>query len=256
LQPLPPPTSPHLRPPQARAQHGRTAATTARALRPRPRPRTAQAWRPRPQRGTDPDGHAALSAHGLLRRDASARPCAGTASQARPQRGRGPDSRAQPRQGRRSGAGATTARARGPDTGVRPWPGAGAVSARGQPLLGGRGPTLFLGVRAPSLCLPPSPAYVPPAQRPSRRPRPHAQVFSSSRVLCSHRSAAIAGPSATSPFELLPSPVPPTPLARSGAGPCPAGPAPPPPPSTPSLDPSLPRPSWPDSRCCDLSSSI
>jgi hypothetical protein len=172
LQPLPPPTSPHLRPPQARAQHGRTAATTARALRPRPRPRTAQAWRPRPQRGTDPDGHAALSAHGLLRRDASARPCAGTASQARPQRGRGPDSRAQPRQGRRSGAGATTARARGPDTGVRPWPGAGAVSARGQPLLGGRGPTLFLDVRASPLRPPPPRAAPSPVPAPPHRRRP------------------------------------------------------------------------------------
>jgi hypothetical protein len=136
----------------------------------------------------------------------------------------------------------------------------------GQPLLGGRGPTLFLDVRAlPGVYAPPlrplpprvapSPACAPPAQRPSRRPCPHAQVFSS-RVLCSHRSAAFAGPSATSPFELLPSPVPPTPLARSDAGPYPAGPAPPPTPSSPSLDPSLSRPSRPDPRCCDLFGSI
>jgi hypothetical protein len=64
---------------------------------------------------------------------------------------------------------------------------------------------------------------------------------------CCHRRA-----SATSPFELLPSLVPSTPLARSGAGPCLAGPAPPPTPSSPSLDPSLPRPSRPGPCCCGL----
>jgi hypothetical protein len=101
-----------------------------------------------------------------------------------------------------------------------------------------------------------SSAYVPPAQRPSRCPRPHVQAFSSSRVLCSHRNAAITGPSATSPFELLMSPVPSTPLAKSGAGPCPARPAPPPTPSSPSLDLSLPRPSRADPPCCGLLGSI
>jgi hypothetical protein len=47
-----------------------------------------------------------------------------------------------------------------------------------------------------------------------------------------------------------------TPLARSGASPCPAGPAPLPTPSSPSLDPSLSRPSRPDPRCCDHPGSI
>jgi hypothetical protein len=58
------------------------------------------------------------------------------------------------------------------------------------------------------------------------------------------------------PFELLPSLVPSTPFARSGAGPCLAGTAPSPSPSSPSLDPSLPRPSRPDPRCCVLLGSI
>jgi hypothetical protein len=62
--------------------------------------------------------------------------------------------------------------------------------------------------------------------------------------------------SSASPFDLNLSPAPFTPLARSSAGPCPAGLAPPPTPSSPSLDPSLSRPSRPDPRCCDLSGSI
>jgi hypothetical protein len=62
--------------------------------------------------------------------------------------------------------------------------------------------------------------------------------------------------SSASPFDLLLSSASFTPHARSGVGPCPAGPAPPPPPSSPSLDPSLSRPSRPNPRCCDLSGSI
>jgi hypothetical protein len=55
------------------------------------------------------------------------------------------------------------------------------------------------------------------------------------------------------PFELLPLPVLPTPLARSGTGPCSAGPAPSLSPSSPpSLVLSLSRPSRPDPRCCGL----
>jgi hypothetical protein len=56
-------------------------------------------------------------------------------------------------------------------------------------------------------------------------------------------------------IELLSSPSS-TPLARSGAGPCPAGPAALPTPSSPLLDLSLSRPSRPDPRCCGLLGSI
>jgi hypothetical protein len=161
--PRPAPSSPYLPSPSAATSQGaawerghghgwRAAATTARVLRPRPRRGPSLARRGR-GRG-DPGGYAAPSTHGLLRRDASARPYTGTTSQARQQRGRDPDARAQPRRGRRSGAGATTARARGPDTGVQPWPGAGAAQPSSSAF-------------ASLLCV-----RCPHTQRPPRRPRP------------------------------------------------------------------------------------
>jgi hypothetical protein len=70
-------------------------------------------------------------------------------------------------------------------------------------------------------------AYAPPAQHHSRRSRLHA---SSSPHACYAATAVLPSPGLVQPrpFELLPSPVPSTPLVRSGAGPCPAGPASPP----------------------------
>jgi hypothetical protein len=74
-------------------------------------------------------------------------------------------------------------------------------------------------------------------------------------------SVAVAPLASAAATALLPLPAPTLKLlslsvsnspARSGVGPCPAGLARRPPPSSPSLDPSLPRPSRPDPRCCGL----